>query len=196
MDVNGVKEREAIPEGVHLLGDLYAKQGRLAEAENMYQRTLQGKEDALGPKYTSTLGTINNLGLLYAGQGRLAEAEEMYKRALHGYKDALGDTLVRQYKPALNTLENMGNLYVRQGNHVEAQKVYSRALAGLQSILGQSSERCKQLEAKIHALSTPQASEVGRTQPPAVEDALKSRSQQETKTSNSSFRHFIKRILR
>ncbi|KAF2676925.1 hypothetical protein K458DRAFT_257845, partial [Lentithecium fluviatile CBS 122367] len=62
--------------------------GKLAEAEAMYSRALQGYEEALGPKHTSTLGTVNNLGLLYADQGKLAEAEAMYSRALQGYEEA------------------------------------------------------------------------------------------------------------
>ncbi|KAL5389916.1 hypothetical protein DPSP01_001976 [Paraphaeosphaeria sporulosa] len=56
----------------------------------MYSRTLQGREEALGPKHTSTLMTVNNLGLLYADQGKLAEAEAMYSRALQGKEEALG----------------------------------------------------------------------------------------------------------
>ncbi|KAH8796050.1 TPR repeat-containing protein, partial [Hyaloscypha sp. PMI_1271] len=47
-------------------------------------------EEALGPKHTSTLNTVNNLGLLYADQGKLAEAETMYTRALQGKEEALG----------------------------------------------------------------------------------------------------------
>jgi hypothetical protein len=48
----------------HNLGLLYADQGKLDEAEKMYQRALQGKEKAWGPDHTSTLDTVNNLGLL------------------------------------------------------------------------------------------------------------------------------------
>lgn len=55
-------------------GSLYADQGRLDKAEEMYERALQGKEKAWGPEHTSTLNTVNNLGLLYADQGRLDEA--------------------------------------------------------------------------------------------------------------------------
>ena len=45
-------------------------------------RALQGREEALGPKHTLTLTTVNNLGLLYADQGKLGEVEKMYMRAL------------------------------------------------------------------------------------------------------------------
>ena len=70
------------------LGNLYADQGKLAEAEQMYQRALQGYEKAWGPEHTSTLDTVNNLGNLYKHQGKLAEAEQMYQRALQGYEKA------------------------------------------------------------------------------------------------------------
>jgi tetratricopeptide (TPR) repeat protein len=62
----------------HQLGDLYRDQDKLAEAEQMYERALRGKEKALSAKHTSTLETVHNLGRLYADQGKLAEAEQMY----------------------------------------------------------------------------------------------------------------------
>jgi hypothetical protein len=46
----------------------------------MYIRALQGYEEALGPKHTSTLQTVNNQGNLYADQGKLAEVEEGQER--------------------------------------------------------------------------------------------------------------------
>jgi hypothetical protein len=55
----------------------------------MYIRALQGNEEALGPKHTLTLQTVNNLAILYADQGKLGEAEEMYIRALQGKEEAL-----------------------------------------------------------------------------------------------------------
>jgi tetratricopeptide (TPR) repeat protein len=64
---------------LHNLGLLYSGQGKLAEAEIMYQRALAGIEKALGPEHASTLSTVNNL---YRDQGKLAEAEVMYQRAL------------------------------------------------------------------------------------------------------------------
>jgi tetratricopeptide (TPR) repeat protein len=52
--------------------------GRLAEAENKYQRALQGYEKALGADHTSTLATVHDLGILYHDQGKLDEAGRMY----------------------------------------------------------------------------------------------------------------------
>ena len=116
----------------HNLGDLYFDQGKLAEAEKMYIRALQGKEEALGPDHTSTLDTVNNLGNLYADQGKLAEAEKMYIQALQGREEALGP----DHTLTLDTVNNLGNLYADQGKLAEAEKMYIRALQGYEDALG------------------------------------------------------------
>ena len=43
-------------------------QGKHTEAEEIYQRALDGKEKAWGPDHTSTLDTVNNLGNLYSSK--------------------------------------------------------------------------------------------------------------------------------
>ena len=118
-------------DAMHMLGDLYADQGRLTEAESMYQRALEGYEKALGRDHTSTLSTVNNLGLLYADQGRLTEAESMYQRALEGKEKALG----RDHTSTLDTVNNLGNLYRDQGRLMEAESMYQRALEGYEKAL-------------------------------------------------------------
>jgi len=72
-----IDELSIVLDSLFNLGVLFRHQGRLAEAEAMYQRALVGKEKALGPEHLSTLNTVNNLGILFWNQGRLAEAEAM-----------------------------------------------------------------------------------------------------------------------
>ena len=50
---------------VNNLGVLYKDQGKLKDAEEIFQRVLVGYKKALGLDYTSTLATVSNLGLLY-----------------------------------------------------------------------------------------------------------------------------------
>jgi tetratricopeptide (TPR) repeat protein len=114
------------------LGNLYSDQGKLKEAEEMYERALAGYENALGPDHTSTLNTVNNLGRLYSQQGKLAEAEEIYERALAGYENALGP----DHTSTLNTVNNFGRLYSEQGKLAEAEEMYQRALAGFEKAFG------------------------------------------------------------
>ncbi|KAJ6114828.1 hypothetical protein N7486_000606 [Penicillium sp. IBT 16267x] len=113
---------------VNNLGILYRGQGKLAEAEEMYQRALAGREKALGPDHTSTLSTVHNLGILYSAQGKLVEAEEMYQRALAGREKALGP----DHTSTLSTVHNLGSLYSAQGKLAEAEEMYQRALGILQ----------------------------------------------------------------
>ncbi|KAN0067835.1 TPR-like protein [Elaphomyces granulatus] len=117
---------------LHGLGLLYAAQGKLDEAEKMYQRALQGYEKAWGLGHTSTLDTINNLGNLYADQGKLGEAEKMYQRALQGKEKAWGP----DHTSTLDTVNNLGNLYTKQGKLDEAEKMYQRALQGYEKAWG------------------------------------------------------------
>jgi tetratricopeptide (TPR) repeat protein len=123
---------EVLMDAIHGLGILYVNQGRLAEAEAMYERALQGKEKALGPDHTSTLDTVNNLGALYVNQGRLKEAAAMCQRALQGYEKALGP----DHTSTLSAVNNLGTLYVNQGRLKEAEAMYQRALQGYEKALG------------------------------------------------------------
>ncbi|XTI93092.1 HET-domain-containing protein [Cenococcum geophilum] len=130
--LNGLVVDEGMAWACHNLGSLYAHQGKLDEAEKMYMRALQGKEEAHGPKHTSTLKTVNNLGILYADQGKVGEAEEMYMWALQGEEEALGP----KHTSTLQTVGNLGILYADQGKVGEAEKMYMRALQGYEEALG------------------------------------------------------------
>jgi tetratricopeptide (TPR) repeat protein len=105
--VNGKVDIDGLHWVFHNLGNLYSDQGKLVEAEKMYIRALDSKEEALGPDHTSTLDTVHNLGELYRDQSKLAEAEKMYIRALASKEMALGS----KHTSTLNTVNNLGTLY-------------------------------------------------------------------------------------
>jgi tetratricopeptide (TPR) repeat protein len=79
---------------VNNLGLLYKSLGRLDEAEEMYQRALEGYEKALGTeavkKYISALNTAQNLAYLFKRTGRMKEAEELYGQTLVGVEAVFG----------------------------------------------------------------------------------------------------------
>jgi tetratricopeptide (TPR) repeat protein len=87
-----------IPEGtvttstlstVNNLGLLYADQGKLAEAEAMYNRALQDYEGAIAPEFLSSylpaLNTLFAFGDLFSQTGRKDIAKVTYTRALSKY---------------------------------------------------------------------------------------------------------------
>jgi tetratricopeptide (TPR) repeat protein len=130
--VNGLLTDNGMEWAYHHLGDLFADQDKLVEAESMYERALAGKEKTLGAEHTSTLDTVNNLGNLYGEQGKLAKAELMYERALAGYEKAFGV----EHTSTLNIVNNLGGLYRVRGKLAKAEPMSERALEGKEKALG------------------------------------------------------------
>lgn len=114
------------------LGGLYSDQGKLIEAEKMYQRALDGYKKAWGSEHIWTLGTVNNLGLLYQEQGKLIEAKKMLQWALVGCEKALG----LEHTTTLDIVNNLGNLYRVRNKLIKAEKMYQRALDGKEKAWG------------------------------------------------------------
>ena len=89
------------------LAELYQAQGRYADAEPLYKRSLAIREKALGPDHPDVATSLNNLAVLYQDQGRYADAEPLYKRSLAIQEKALGPD-----HPAVATsLNNLAALY-------------------------------------------------------------------------------------
>ncbi|KAF7502264.1 hypothetical protein GJ744_006286 [Endocarpon pusillum] len=74
---------------VNNLGNFYANQGKLAEAEAMYSRVLQGYKMAIGPEllysYIPALNTMFAFGDLFSRTDHKDMAKVIYIRALSGY---------------------------------------------------------------------------------------------------------------
>lgn len=130
--LNGMVMGDDMPWVYHNLGDIHADQGKLADAERMYERALQGKEKAWGPEYISTVDTVNNLGIVYGKQGKIAKAEQMFERALCGCEKEWGP----EHTSTLDTVNNLGILYKNQGRLAEAEQMYERALLGYEKARG------------------------------------------------------------
>ncbi|CAN9171029.1 unnamed protein product [Alternaria alternata] len=114
----------------------------------MYERALQGYEEAFEPNHTSTLQMVNNLDHLYADQGRLGKAEEMFERALQGYEKAFG----RDHPSTLDTVNNLGALYASQDKLDEAEEMYERALQGYKNRFGSDYPRCRSVQRALGML--------------------------------------------
>ena len=87
---------------------LYRRQGRYADAEPLYKRTLSILEKALGPDHPDVATALSNLAELYQDQGRYADAEPLFKRSLSIHEKALGpdhpDVGRRAQQPGLAVL--------------------------------------------------------------------------------------------
>ena len=101
----------ASPTGDRNLASLHFEEGRYAEAELLYKRSLAVREKALGPDHPAVGTLLNNLAGLYRAQGRYAEAESLYKRSLAVREKALGP----DHADVGNSLNNLAFLYRSQG---------------------------------------------------------------------------------
>src|SRR5262249_55667735 len=126
------------------LGALYEKQGRYAESEPLYKRSLAIREKALGPDHPDVAVILTSLAELYYAQGKYAEAEQLFKRALPIHENAPGpnapDLAIDLNKLAhagvVGILNNLAALYTKQGKYGEAESQYKRALAIIEKGLG------------------------------------------------------------
>ena len=85
------------------------RQGRLADAEQMYDAQLKLARDHFG--------ALHNLGLLRAQQGRLEEAEALIRKAL------------RRSPKSAEAHNNLGNVLHRMRRYSEANTSFGRAIA-------------------------------------------------------------------
>ena len=89
-----LKEAEAFGEidqrltiTINYLALVYAQQGRYAEAEPLYRRTLSINEKALGPDHPSVGTTLNNLAGLFRQQKRWREGLVLARRATYSFAE-------------------------------------------------------------------------------------------------------------
>ncbi len=73
------------------LAELYKETGRYDDAEPLYVRALDLREQSLGPDHPRTLISTFNLGDLYVASDDLGKAEDYIASARDGFRRVLGD---------------------------------------------------------------------------------------------------------
>src|SRR5262249_20947851 len=96
------------------LASLYRDQGKFAEAELLYQRTLSIWEQAHGPGHPSVAYALANLITLYAQQGKFAEVEPLSQRAASVWEQAREHPLVADSLNILDVskMSHFGSLFL------------------------------------------------------------------------------------
>ncbi|HVB22938.1 MAG TPA: tetratricopeptide repeat protein [Ktedonobacteraceae bacterium] len=102
-----------------------------ADAEPLYQRALQIREQVLGPQHPSTATSLNNLAALYDTQGKYEQAKPLYQRALRISEQVLGP----QHPDTAQSLNNLALLYQSQGKYEQAEPLLKRALQISEQVL-------------------------------------------------------------
>src|SRR5215472_9425352 len=76
-------------ESLDNLAEVYRAERNYPEAEQLYQRSLAIREQALGPEHVDVADSLNGLAEIYYAQKKYAEAEQLYQRALAIQEKAL-----------------------------------------------------------------------------------------------------------
>ena len=108
-------------------------EGKLLEAEVMYQRALSGYKN--NKNYEWTKNAAIDLSRIYEKQGRLAEAEVIWRPLLAEYEATLG----LDHELTLDLYFIIGGVLTDQddeGKLLEAEVMYQRALSGYKKVLG------------------------------------------------------------
>jgi CHAT domain-containing protein/Tfp pilus assembly protein PilF len=114
------------------LAGLYYSQGRYADAESLFQRSLAIREKALGRDHPDVANSLNNLAGLYWSQGRYTDAEPLYQRSIAIWERVLG----RDHPDVATSLNNLASLYADQGRYADAEPLHKRSLAIRENTLG------------------------------------------------------------
>jgi len=106
------------------LANLYEFQGKLGEAESLYQQALAMFQRLFADDHPHMALILNNLGLLYKSQGKLAEAEPLLQQALAMFQRLFtGD-----HPNVALSLNNLAYLYHAQGKLAKAETLYQKCL--------------------------------------------------------------------
>ena len=104
---------------------LYKIQGKYAEAEPLYQRSLTIREKVLGPEHPNVALSLNNLAALYQAQGKYAEAVPLFQRSLTILEKVLGP----EHPNVATSRENYARLLRATNRSSEAAPLEARAKA-------------------------------------------------------------------
>ncbi len=76
-----MRDHPHVATGLNNLAELYQAQGRYAEAEPLYRRSLAIDEKALGPEHPNLATSLENYAALLRETGHTAKADKMEARA-------------------------------------------------------------------------------------------------------------------
>jgi CHAT domain-containing protein/tetratricopeptide (TPR) repeat protein len=112
------------------LAGLYDSQGKLSQAEPLYQQALAIWQRLFEGDHPNIATSLNNLAFLYKSQGKLSQAEPLYQQAL-----AMLQRLFEGDHPDIAlSLNNLAALYQSQGKLSQAEPLYQQALAMTQRL--------------------------------------------------------------
>jgi tetratricopeptide (TPR) repeat protein len=101
------------------LANVFARQGRYTEAEEMHRQKLEIRERVLGAEHPDTLWSRHSLAVTLQKLNRYAEAEEMDRQTLELRERVLG----AEHPDTLRSCDSLAEVLARLGGHDDAERV-------------------------------------------------------------------------
>jgi non-specific serine/threonine protein kinase/serine/threonine-protein kinase len=137
--VLGEEDLETLVSMKHV-ADLYRRQGRYDEAEDLATATLEVCRRVLGEHDRETLASAHQLAMVYWALGRLDEAEQLYRDTLAGQRRVLGE----EHLDTMMTMNNLGVVLRDQGRYEASEGLLTATLELRRRILGPDEKRSLQ----------------------------------------------------
>jgi CHAT domain-containing protein/Tfp pilus assembly protein PilF len=117
-----------------LLVEALWRGGKAQEPETLQsaERSLEIRENALGPDHQDVAKSVMNLGIVFKERGDRSRARPLYERALAIRERALGADHIE----VADSLQGLAGLLMRMGEYDPARPLYERALAIREKALG------------------------------------------------------------
>jgi hypothetical protein len=114
------------------LANVYLQEGKYAQAEPLYNQSLEIRSSVLGAEHPSTLISMANLANVYGLQEKYAQAEALFRKTV----EIAGRKPGKENRNTLIALSNFASMYQRQGKYALAETYAAQTLVGLRHILG------------------------------------------------------------
>jgi eukaryotic-like serine/threonine-protein kinase len=114
------------------LGVVLTGAGRLTDALEIQQDSLEVAREVYGPDHPQLQAIIGNLGITHARLGHFDDAEPLMREALSLSRRALGHA----HPSVAKNAQNLGNIVLSRGDLAEAARLFEEALSIHQKALG------------------------------------------------------------
>jgi len=122
----------SVGKSLHNLGLVAARQGRYADAKNLYTQALAIERPALGPRHRDIALTLHDLGITLRNLAEYKEAEASIREALQMRRAVVG----AEDSVTVSCLSELANIRENLGDRAQAEALYRSALPIAKKTLG------------------------------------------------------------